>query len=388
VRPLSNLRFLLTLVRPRHIKRYLSIFYRGIGFEICETIRYAKPKDTAARLEAALQAHQISLALATASSSDASYRCDSESASDQALAGAPTVASTISSTSQANTPLADITTNTLQNQHEGARTPPHRATVAPSTTFTGRRALTIDDLIIPSSVPSSRCASPVPESEAPRSEAALSPSPLAPASGSLPNEGGANTSTIKPVQPPGPDYRDLPVLDLAIRATKKFAVNDFIPFLSGSVADLTEEQNDGLERLQKDFSVVMNPNRRVHQLFLGPARFCNVRPAPLGFRSQLTFAARLRPERPNDATGEEHRFQGDQGHSTGRRVVLFLWRRLLRRGERVLPLLDVREVSPVPRCSCQPDPTKDRSGCLRNSYRETQAAQELAYRSGAHRGRR
>jgi len=74
-----------------------------------------------------------------------------------------------------------------------------------------------------------------------------------------------------------------PLLDLAIKATTTFRQGDIIPSLKGSLADLTEDQDNDLREdvngLQSDFSVLFNPTRKVFQLLLGPARFCNVRRA-------------------------------------------------------------------------------------------------------------
>lgn len=82
-------------------------------------------------------------------------------------------------------------------------------------------------------------------------------------------------------------WSDLPVLDLALRATRNYKKGDIIPFLKGSLADLTPEQDQDLREMrngmQSDFSVLMNEQRRVFQLFLGPARFCNVRSTKLGY---------------------------------------------------------------------------------------------------------
>lgn len=89
-----------------------------------------------------------------------------------------------------------------------------------------------------------------------------------------PNVSGSHPSTIDAANATSS------VLDLAIRATKNYKAGDIIPFLKGSLADLTPEQDRDLREmrngLQSDFSVLMNERRRVFQLFLGPARFCNV----------------------------------------------------------------------------------------------------------------
>lgn len=73
---------------------------------------------------------------------------------------------------------------------------------------------------------------------------------------------------------------DSPLLDLAIKATRIFQVGEVIPSLKGTLADLTAKQDDDLRQdvngMQSDFSVLYNPTRKVFQLLLGPARFCNV----------------------------------------------------------------------------------------------------------------
>ena len=73
---------------------------------------------------------------------------------------------------------------------------------------------------------------------------------------------------------------DSPLLDLAIKATRIFQVGEVIPSLKGTLADLTAKQDDDLRQdvngMQSDFSVLYNPTRKVFQLLLGPARFCNI----------------------------------------------------------------------------------------------------------------
>ena len=70
-----------------------------------------------------------------------------------------------------------------------------------------------------------------------------------------------------------------PLLDLTIRATRNYRVGDVIPHLRGSLAALTDEQDDRLRQdrggLQADFSVLVD-SQGTFQLFLGPARFINV----------------------------------------------------------------------------------------------------------------
>lgn len=78
-----------------------------------------------------------------------------------------------------------------------------------------------------------------------------------------------------------PDSEDEPVdpnapLDLGVIATKPFPVGEIIPRLLGSVADLTDEQDDALRGQRLDFSVTMNAGRNKFQALFGPARFVNV----------------------------------------------------------------------------------------------------------------
>jgi hypothetical protein len=293
----------------------LTIFYADAGFEICETTRYADQAEVTARLKAALDAHQEALdptpmvSAATPLPFEAS-RAGSEPVGDACTLWGSKSASTACSTasSDVDTPTdkdcaaSDVTAATSQVPSLGEpvlpsvaflkvkqASPSRSPSPAVRSTYEGEEIDLGDPLdgILP---PTPKSASPkrasLPSIPGPAEvqtepasivtvepvssevkEGSLAPAPVA-------------TEPCAPSQPTGPDYRSLPVLDLAIRATKKFSTNDIIPFLSGSLADLTPEQDDDLREdrngLQNDFSVMMNPIRRVFQLFLGPARFCNV----------------------------------------------------------------------------------------------------------------
>ncbi|KAG8885776.1 Histone-lysine N-methyltransferase set9 [Tulasnella sp. 331] len=72
--------------------------------------------------------------------------------------------------------------------------------------------------------------------------------------------------------------------ELCILATAVLKKGDIIPELKGSLADLTQEEDDELRRtdrrggengISRDFSVIHSKARGHNQLFLGPARFVN-----------------------------------------------------------------------------------------------------------------
>jgi histone-lysine N-methyltransferase SUV420H len=74
--------------------------------------------------------------------------------------------------------------------------------------------------------------------------------------------------------------------ELCILATRPLAVGSIIHELKGSMADLSKEEEYGLKHgepnssglgIRKDFSVIHSRQRKMNHLFLGPARFVNVR---------------------------------------------------------------------------------------------------------------
>jgi histone-lysine N-methyltransferase SUV420H len=73
--------------------------------------------------------------------------------------------------------------------------------------------------------------------------------------------------------------------ELCILATRSLPVGSVIAELKGSMAVLTEEENEDLKRTdrrssqgaRRDFSVIHSGHRKKNHLFLGPARFVNVR---------------------------------------------------------------------------------------------------------------
>jgi hypothetical protein len=71
--------------------------------------------------------------------------------------------------------------------------------------------------------------------------------------------------------------------ELCVIATRELKPGTTIVDLKGSMADLTDEQDEALKNtgratggIRKDFSVIYSASRGVNHLFLGPARFVNV----------------------------------------------------------------------------------------------------------------
>jgi len=71
--------------------------------------------------------------------------------------------------------------------------------------------------------------------------------------------------------------------ELCVIATHDLKPGTTIVDLKGSMADLTDEQDEALKNtgrakggIRKDFSVIYSASRGVNHLFLGPARFVNV----------------------------------------------------------------------------------------------------------------
>ena len=76
--------------------------------------------------------------------------------------------------------------------------------------------------------------------------------------------------------------------ELCVIATRDIKSGTTIVDLKGSMADLTDEQDEALKNtgrakggIRKDFSVIYSASRGVNHLFLGPARFVNVSSALL-----------------------------------------------------------------------------------------------------------
>lgn len=72
--------------------------------------------------------------------------------------------------------------------------------------------------------------------------------------------------------------------ELCILATRYLAPGTVITELKGSMAHLTEEEDKELKRtdtrvsdIRRDFSVIHSKQMKRNHLFLGPARFVNVR---------------------------------------------------------------------------------------------------------------
>jgi histone-lysine N-methyltransferase SUV420H len=67
-------------------------------------------------------------------------------------------------------------------------------------------------------------------------------------------------------------------VDLGVRATRAYRVNDLIEALKGRTVDLTDEEDDALREDVNggDFSCIANLGKNCFQLLLGPARFVNV----------------------------------------------------------------------------------------------------------------
>jgi hypothetical protein len=92
-------------------------------------------------------------------------------------------------------------------------------------------------------------------------------------------------------------------VDLGIRATRQYRVDDLVESLKGRTVDLTDDEDDALREDVNgaDFSCIANLGKNCFQLLLGPARFVNVRvlivsslsPRLYNFRSALK---RLRVE--------------------------------------------------------------------------------------------
>lgn len=94
--------------------------------------------------------------------------------------------------------------------------------------------------------------------------------------------------------------------ELCILATRPLAPGTVISELKGSMADLTEEEDKELKGtdagqadgtgIRRDFSVIHSKQLKKNHLFLGPARFVNVRPSapphPTVTADQLTKISR------------------------------------------------------------------------------------------------
>ena len=71
--------------------------------------------------------------------------------------------------------------------------------------------------------------------------------------------------------------------ELCILATRNIPAHAVVTELKGSMANLTEEEDEDLKRtdlrnpdIRRDFSVIHSKSMKKNHLFLGPARFVNV----------------------------------------------------------------------------------------------------------------
>ena len=85
--------------------------------------------------------------------------------------------------------------------------------------------------------------------------------------------------------------------ELCILAARPLTTGTVITELKGSMADLTDEEDRELKRantagisgIRRDFSVIHSKQLKKNHLFLGPARFVNVRIFAKSFSVQLTY---------------------------------------------------------------------------------------------------
>ena len=76
--------------------------------------------------------------------------------------------------------------------------------------------------------------------------------------------------------------------ELCILATRNIPAHTVVAELKGSMANLTDEEDNELKRtdlrncvIRRDFSVIHSKSMKKNHLFLGPARFVNVSDFPL-----------------------------------------------------------------------------------------------------------
>lgn len=96
--------------------------------------------------------------------------------------------------------------------------------------------------------------------------------------------------------------------ELCMLATRPLAVGTIVTELKGSMADLTPEEERKLKHadphsagfgIRRDFSVIHSRQKKMNHLFLGPARFVNVRSSIISGTRTYSFPhiARLQEQR-------------------------------------------------------------------------------------------
>lgn len=66
-------------------------------------------------------------------------------------------------------------------------------------------------------------------------------------------------------------------MEACILATKDWKAGEFVKCCAGAITELTKEDDAKLKSEGRDFSVMVSTRRKCTCLFLGPARFMNVR---------------------------------------------------------------------------------------------------------------